>query len=334
MFYQSHTIRLPGLLSVAALTLLSYSITSLPWFAHIGINSMVVAIVIGILIGNTLHLPATLTPGIQFAAKQLLRLAIMLYGFRVSLQEIAAVGLHALLLDAAVVSLTLFLGYLVGTRILKLDKQLALLISTGAAICGAAAVLAAEDVIQSEPYKAAVAIGTVVLFGTISMFLYPAMQHAGMFGLSDAQFGIFAGASVHEVAQALVTGSSISLEIGKTAVVVKMIRVLMLIPVLMVLSVWNPTSTKAIERKKKVMIPWFAIGFLLVIMFHSLQLLPTPLVTTVNQLDMVLLTMAMGAIGLETKFSKIKKVGWNPLYLAMIIFVWLMCFTALAVKMI
>lgn len=334
MFYQSHSIRFRGLLAVAALTLSSYGVATLPWVTHIGINSMVIAIVFGIVIGNILHLPAALTPGIQFAAKKLLRLAIMLYGFRVSLQEISAVGLHALLLDAAVVTLTLYFGYLVGTRIFKLDKQLALLISAGAAICGAAAVLAVEDVIRSEPYKAAVAIGTVVLFGTISMFLYPAMQHAGLLGLSDAQFGIFAGASVHEVAQALVTGSSISLEIGKTAVVVKMIRVLMLIPVLFILSAWNPGSSTSHERKKKVMIPWFAIGFLLVIIFHSLHWLPTPIVSTINQFDMILLTMAMGAIGLETKFSKIKKVGLNPLYFAAIIFVWLMCFTASAVKMI
>lgn len=294
---------------------------------------MVIAIILGMLTGNIIRLPAALTPGVQFAAKRLLRTAIILYGFRVSLQEIAAVGMHALLIDVAIVFLTLFFGYQVGKRILKLDSELSLLISAGAAICGAAAVLAVEDVIKSEPYKATVAIGTVVLFGTLSMFLYPAMQHAGLFGFTDAQFGIFAGASVHEVAQALVAGTNISPEIGKTAVVVKMIRVLLLVPVLLLLSAWNPTkSTHAGKKERKIMVPWFAVGFLLVIIFHSMHIVPESIVAKINQFDMILLAMAMGAIGLETKFSKIKKVGWSPLYLAAIIFFWLMSAATLLVK--
>lgn len=292
---------------------------------------MVIAIILGMLTGNIIHLPASLTPGVQFAAKRLLRTAIVLYGFRVSLQEIAAVGMHALLIDVAIVFLTLLVGYQIGKRILKLDSELSLLISAGAAICGAAAVLAVEDVIKSEPYKATVAIGTVVLFGTLSMFLYPAMQHAGLFGFTDAQFGIFAGASVHEVAQALVAGTNISPEIGKTAVVVKMIRVLLLVPVLLLLSAWNPIKSSA-GHKKKIMVPWFAVGFLLVIIFHSMHIVPESIVTNINQFDMILLAMAMGAIGLETKFSKIKKVGWSPLYLAAIIFFWLMSAATLLVK--
>jgi uncharacterized integral membrane protein (TIGR00698 family) len=330
--YQSHNSLLPGLLAVALLTAASYTVTSLPWLSHLGISFMVIAIILGMLTGNIIHLPAALTPGVQFAAKRLLRTAIILYGFRVSLQEIAAVGMHALLIDVAIVFSTLFFGYQVGKRILKLDSELSLLISAGAAICGAAAVLAVEDVIKSEPYKATVAIGTVVLFGTLSMFLYPAMQHAGLFGFTDAQFGIFAGASVHEVAQALVAGTNISPEIGKTAVVVKMIRVLLLVPELLLLSAWNPIKSTHAGNKKKIMVPWFAVGFLLVIIFHSMHIVPESIVARINQFDMILLAMAMGAIGLETKFSKIKKVGWNPLYLAAIIFFWLMSAATLLVK--
>jgi uncharacterized integral membrane protein (TIGR00698 family) len=331
--YQIHTKKIPGLVWVAILAGASYAAMSLPWLSQIGISSLVIAIVFGITIGNIATIPSSLTPGIQFAAKQILRTAIVLYGFRVSLQEISAVGINALLLDAAVVTLTLTLGYHVGKKVFKLDRDLALLISAGAAICGAAAVLAVEDVIKSEPYKATVAIGTVVLFGTISMFLYPAMQHAGIFGLSDAQFGVFAGASVHEVAQALVAGTNISPTAGETAVVVKMIRVLMLVPVLLVLS-FTRSSSKKPQTKGKLLVPWFAIYFLLVIVFNSLHLLPKPIVVNINQFDIFLLTMAMSAIGLETKLAKIKKVGWGPLYLAAMIFIWLMCFTATAVKFI
>ena len=333
MSYQINVKHLAGLAAVALLTSVSYAATSLPWLSQLGINSLVIAIVLGITIGNTIAIPAAMLPGIQYAAKQLLRTAIILYGFRVSLQEIASVGINALLLDTIIVSLTLVIGYQLGRRLFKLDSDLALLISAGAAICGAAAVLAVEDVIKSEPYKTTVAIGTVVLFGTISMFLYPAMQHAGMFGLSDTQFGFFAGTSIHEVAQALVAGTNISPEVGKTAVVVKMIRVLMLVPVLLLLSAWKQSNNSHRSGHKiKVMVPWFAIGFLLVIIFNSCQLLPLNIVAGINQFDIILLTMAMGAIGLETKLSKIRKVGLNPLYLAILLFAWLMCTATLLVK--
>lgn len=330
MYFQLHTNRIRGLGAVAFLTAASYGLLSLPWLASIGINSLIMAIILGIIIGNSIQLPHVLTPGIQFAAKQILRTAIILYGFRVSLQEIATVGVNALLLDAIIVTLTLYLGYQIGKRVLKLDADLSLLISTGAAICGAAAVLAMEDVIRSEPYKATVAIGTVVLFGTLSMFIYPALQHAGFFGFNDTQFGFFAGASVHEVAQALVAGSDISPEVGKTAVVVKMLRVLMLVPVLLFFSAWKSRSGHG--QPRKLMVPWFAVGFLLVIVFNSFHLLSDEIVTKINALDMILLTMAMGAIGLETKLSKIKKVGWSPLYLAVVLFFWLMTAAALLVK--
>lgn len=320
-----------GLLFTASLALISYGIVNLPFMAHTGISSLVIAILLGITIGNIWHHPTAWSPGIQFSAKRILRLAIILYGFRVSFQQIASVGIEALVIDIIVVTLTLFFGYHIGRKIFKLDRELSLLISAGAAICGAAAVLAVEDILKSEPYKAAVAVATVVLFGTLSMFLYPAMQKAGMFGFTQDQFGVFAGASVHEVAQALVAGSNVSSEAGKIAVIVKMIRVLMLVPVLITLSALN-NRFHGNSGKNKVVIPWFAIGFVCVIGFNSLHLLPTNVVNIINEFDTILLTMAMGAIGVETKFSKIKKVGIKPLYLAAMLMGWLMASVFLMVR--
>ncbi len=308
-----------GLFFIAILALLSYAIVSLPIMQHSGISSLVIAIILGIIIGNTWHHPATFTPGIQFSAKRLLRTAIILYGFRVSFQQIASVGFEAFLLDLFVVSATLIVGYLIGKKVLKLDHELSLLISAGAAICGAAAVLAVEDVIKSEPYKAAIAVGTVVLFGTTSMFLYPLLQKSGLLSFTDNQFGIFTGASIHEVAQALVAGTNVSTEAGKIAVIVKMIRVLLLAPVLFILIGINKSDKKNSHN----VIPWFAVGFVAVIGFNSLHLLSMTWINIINQIDIVLLTMAMGAIGVETKWSKIKKVGIKPLYLAVALFIWL-----------
>lgn len=309
-----------GLLYITILALISNLITIVPWITNAGISPLIVAILLGMVFGNLYHYPASWSPGIQFSAKYLLRTAIILYGFRVSFQQIGSIGTEAFILDVMVVIFTLIIGYFIGRKLFKLDHEISLLISVGTAICGAAAVLAVEDILKSEPHKAAVAIGTVVLFGTISMLLYPLLHHTGFFGLSDNQFGIFAGASIHEVAQALVAGTDISGETGKIAVVVKMIRVLLLVPVLFLLTFMNRKDT----QKSQFTIPWFAIGFVIVIGFNSLQLLSAKLLDLINQLDMILLTMAMGAIGIETKLNKIKKVGVKPLYLALILFAWVM----------
>ncbi len=326
-----HTNKLPGLIFIALLAISSYLIAQLPVVSHAGISSLVVAIIVGIILGNTWHHPASMTPGIQYAAKRVLRTAIILYGFRVTFQEIASVGIEALLLDTFVVSATLIVGYYLGKKLLRLDRDMSLLIASGAAICGAAAVLAVEDILKSEPYKAAVAVATVVIFGMLSMFLYPALQHWGVFGFSEHQFGVFAGASVHEVAQALVAGTNVSVEAGKTAVIVKMIRVLLLVPVLFVLAQLHQRGDK---QKKSVLnsIPWFAVGFVLVIGFNSMHLLSATATSYINQFDMLLLTMAMGAIGVETKWKKIKSVGINPLYLASLLFTWLLASVFMVVK--
>lgn len=321
----SHSHKLYGLLGVGALTLISYWMVSIPGIAKIGLSSLIVAILLGIILGNSWKHPASWTPGIQFAAKRLLRTAIILYGFRISFQQITAVGAQAFIIDIIVVCFTLLLGYWVGRKILKLDRDLSLLISAGSAICGAAAVLAVEDILKSEPYKATVAIATVVLFGTTCMFLYPALQQTGLFSLTPAQYGVFTGASIHEVAQALVAGANVSTEAGKIAVVVKMMRVLLLVPVLFVMAYYF--------KQRRVIIPWFAVGFVLVVGFNSLQLLPQTAVDLLVELDMILLTMAMGAIGIETKLSKIKQVGMKPLYLAIILFGWLISSVYLMVKL-
>lgn|SRR3990167_2804945 len=321
---RAHTLN--GLVFVALFAFASLYLAEMSWAVKSGISSLVIAIVLGIFYSNTLRqqLPTEWTPGIQFSAKKLLRLAIILYGFRITFQQIVSIGLEGLILDSLVVISTLLLGAWVGVKLFKLDRHIALLISIGAAICGAAAVLAAEDVLKSEPYKATIAVGTVVLFGTLAMFLYPVLQHAGILGFTDSQFGIFAGASVHEVAQALVTGSNVSSEAANIAVIVKMTRVLLLVPVLILLSIYEGYIVKnTYQKTTKMVVPWFAVIFLIMIGFNSLQLLPSIVVSFINQFDLFFLTMAMAAIGMETNLIKIKRVGWKPLYLSVILFLWL-----------
>lgn len=166
------------------------------------------------------HLPETWVPGILFCTKQVLRAGIVLYGFRLTFQSVVEIGLPAILIDAIIVAVTIFIGLLVG-RLLKMDKDLALLTSTGSAICGAAAVLGAEPVVKSEPHKTAVAVSTVVIFGTLSMFIYPAMYRAGILDLTSEQMGLYTGSTLHEVAHVVGAGNVMGKEISDTAIIVK-----------------------------------------------------------------------------------------------------------------
>ena len=222
--------------------------------------------------------------------------------------------------------MTIIGGVFVG-RLLKMDKDIALLTSIGSGICGAAAVLGAESTIQTKPYKTAVAVATVVIFGTISMFIYPIAYRAGILQLSPDEMGIFAGSTLHEVAHTVGAGNAMGTEISNVAIIVKMIRVMLLVPVLLVLGYWVAMRAKKGDgsaQKGKVDIPWFAIGFLVVIGFNSFNLLPQPVVDCINYIDTFLLTMAMVALGAETSIDKFKKAGPKPFVLAFILYVWLL----------
>ena len=322
--HRHHTFN--GIFFTCLFALSSYYLADIAWVKAHGFSPLVIAVVLGMIYGSTLrvHLPHEWTPGIQFVAKRLLRVAIVFYGFRLTFQEVFMVGLNGFILDLLIVVLTMLLGTLIGTKLLKLDRDTSILISSGAAICGAAAVLATEGVLKSEPHKAAFAVISVVLFGTLAMFLYPFLPHLGWFGLTDTQYGIYVGATVHEVAQVLVAGSEVSVEAGNTAVIVKMTRVMLLAPMLIVLGLYIARSAKQkVEHNILATIPWFAVVFIGVVAFNSLHLLPEHLVQGINAADTFLLTLAMAALGIETNFAKVKQVGLKPLYLAALLFLWL-----------
>ncbi len=319
-----HTLN--GIIFSCLFALSSFYLADIAWIKSLGLSPLVIAILLGMIYGSTLrqHLPHEWTPGIQFVAKKILRVAIVLYGFRLTFQEVWMLGWHGLVLDMCVVIFTMLLGTGLGVKLLKLDRDTSILISSGAAICGAAAVLATEGVLKSEPHKAAFAIITVVLFGTIAMFLYPWIQNLGWFGFTESQYGIYTGATVHEVAQVVVAGSQVSLQAGNLAIVVKMTRVMMLAPMLITLSLLlSRGSKKTSHHQILASIPWFALLFIVVIGIHSLQFIPTNLVELINKIDLFLLTLAMAALGIETNFSKIKTIGFKPLLLALFLFVWL-----------
>ncbi len=319
---------LHGVLLITLFACAAFYIGDMNWVKALSFSPMVVGIIIGMLYANSLrnNLPDTWVPGIKFCSKRILRTGIILYGFKLTFQDVMAVGFSAIVMDAIIVCGTIGLGILVG-RLLKIDRSIALLTACGSAICGAAAVLGVDGAIRPKPYKTAVAVATVVIFGTLSMFLYPILYRAGIFDLSPDMMGLFTGSTVHEVAHVVGAANAMGAEVSNNAIIVKMIRVMMLVPVLLVIA-WTVAKRDSLETsdasKPKISIPWFAILFLVVIGFNSLGLLPEGIVAWINQLDTFLLTMAMAALGAETSFDKFKKAGFKPFLLAAILYCWLL----------
>lgn len=324
MLSEKRSSMLHGILLITLFSCAAFYIGDAQALKNISFSPMIIGIILGMLYANSLrnHLPETWVPGIQFCSKKILRLGIILYGFRLTFQDVLNVGIAGILIDCIVVSVIIIGGVYIG-KLLKMDKDIALLTSVGSGICGAAAVLGAESTIQTKPYKTAVAVATVVIFGTLSMFIYPIAYKSGLLDLTPEQMGIYSGATLHEVAHTVGAGNAMGEQISNIAIIVKMIRVMLLVPVLLILGFIKSNNGSG-ATKGKLSIPWFAIGFLAVIGFNSFNLLPTDAVDAINYIDTFLLTMAMVALGAETSIDKFKKAGAKPFILAFCLYIMLL----------
>ncbi len=327
-----------GIFFVAIFAAAATFISQLAPIQALGLSPLVIGIVMGIFYANTLHnqTPKEWQSGITFSAKKILRFAIVFYGFRVTFQQIAEVGMDGFLVSLIMLTSTLVLGSWLGYKIFGMEKDTSILTASGAAVCGAAAVLATEPVLKAEEYKTAIAVSMVVLFGTISMFLYPIMYETiikdavGFLHMDPRTFGIYVGGTIHEVAQVVAVPASVPgapEEMANSAVIVKMTRVIMIAPMLIVLGFYLAWSAKreggSRNEKMKLVIPWFAVYFIAVAGFNSLQLVSQNIINIINEIDTFLLTMAMTALGMGTVFAKFKGLGLAPAYAALSMFVWL-----------
>jgi uncharacterized integral membrane protein (TIGR00698 family) len=326
--YVPKTKDIAGIMFTSMFALASMYLAGLDLFQSLSISALIIAIVLGIVYGNLLHhrMPKELQHGIGYSLKKVLRIAIVLLGFRITYQQIYHVGPAGLIADAVMLISTFMLAVWLGKKLFKLDSDTAILIGSGSSICGASAVLATEGVLNSESYKAALAVATVTIFGTLSMFLYPILYKAGYLpGLDDKLFGIYIGSTIHEVAQVVAAGFGVSMEAGEDATIVKLTRVMMLAPLLIVLSVYLAKRNKSGSLNlSTIPVPWFVFVFIAVSGINSLDLLAAGLVAAINEFDTFLLAVAMAALGIETNLNKIKNAGLKPIYLATLLFVWLL----------
>lgn len=316
----------PGLALSGAITALALWLGNIPSVAGLGLGALTLAILCGMVIGNTLYpkIWQQCDGGVLFAKQHLLRMGIILYGFRLTFSQIADVGISGVIIDALTLTSTFALACWLGQKVFGLNKQTSWLIGAGSSICGAAAILATEPVVKAQASKVTVAVATVVIFGTLAIFLYPMMYPLVAHWFSPEAFGIYTGSTMHEVAQVVAAGHAISPETENAAVIAKMIRVMMLAPFLVFLAARVKQLAPAGEaQQSKITIPWFAVLFIVVAIVNSFHLLPAWLVNALVTIDTFLLAMAMAALGLTTHISALKNAGVRPLLMALVLFIWL-----------
>lgn len=310
-----------GILFVALLSSLSIAITQIPIFTHTP-SPLIIGILFGVLLSFYYHRNQDLFGiGVTFSAKKILRFGIILYGFNVSLAEIGHVGFVGIATCIFIVVCIMVIGVWIGTKWLKLDRDIAILVSGGSAICGAAAVLALESSLRSEAYKGVIAVGMVVIFGLTGMLLYPMLYASGIIPFTHTQEGFYIGLTLHEVANVVGAGGAISNECAGFALITKMIRVILLIPLLLIIPMLCSKTQNG--GSKNLHIPWFAFGFLAIVIAHSYITFPESIISLCKFISAFCLTMAMSALGLQIDFKKFKNAGGGAFMLGLILFAFL-----------
>jgi uncharacterized integral membrane protein (TIGR00698 family) len=265
--------------------------------------------------------PLNLTqPGVKFAMKRILRLAVILLGLRLSLAEVMAVGPVGLIIVATSTVSTFYFTCWLGNK-LKIGRRLTQLIAAGTAICGASAVVATNAVVDGSEEDMAYAISTITGFGTLAMLTYPVISN--LLALTPEAFGIWSGASVHEVAQVIATAFQAGPVSGKIATVTKLSRVLLIIPIMLSLGWQSRRSMNSPNATKSLHTPWFVVLFGLLTLINSFGIVSETIRASILHLNQLLLCMALAAMGLETNLNQLLKIGTKPLYLAGIAWIFL-----------
>lgn len=305
---------IPGIMFTIILALLAYTIVGLPFINYLNLSSLIIAILLGMLLGNLIKLPDLVKPGLTFSSKTILRLAIILLGFKLSISDVAQVGSKGMLIVIITTTATLLFTLWLGNK-LKLNHSLTLLIGAGTSICGASAIAAVAPIVKADEEDTAFGIAIITLFGTISMLLFPVMYQ--IFNLPELLYAIWAGSSIHEVAQVVAAGFAAGETTGQFATIVKLSRVLLIIPVTIIIGLIEIKKKQTSTGTNELIIPWFVFGFLITIIINSLNIIPVSLVDNIVTLDGFLLTMAMGGIGLATNFQNMRRVGTKPFYVGL-----------------
>jgi uncharacterized integral membrane protein (TIGR00698 family) len=267
------------------------------------VGGPVFAILLGAAIAAIRPPGPSLRPGIAFTSKQLLQWSIVLLGAHLSVRQIAVVGGHSLVVMLSTFVIVLVLAYLFG-RALHLNREIRRLIGVGTAICGGSAIAAVAGVTEADPADVAYALGAVFLFNVVAVLVFPALGH--LMGLSQEAFGLWAGTAINDTSSVVAASFSYGHAAGSTAVIVKLTRTLLIIPLVL----WYGWP-----RFKWSTVPWFILWFLAAAAVNSLGLIPAAFQDPIQELALFAITVALAGVGLGTDLAKIRSAGWRPLLL-------------------
>jgi uncharacterized integral membrane protein (TIGR00698 family) len=304
---------LRGAAIVLPLTLLAWFLAPLPGIQVLG--PLGIALLLAALTRAVFGLPKAAEPGVRFFARPLLRAAIVIMGVRLDFTRLAQAGPRVLLVDVLVVFLgASFVAWLGGR--LKVRRPLALLLGVGSSVCGASAIAAAGPLVRAEEDDVAVSIGLVSLLGTIGVVSYPALGR--LLHLPDGAYALLCGATLHEVPQVLAAAFARGQEAGDFGTLVKLTRVALLAPLALGLAALEARRGGDAVSWRKLPVPWFVVGFVLVGVLRSLGAIPAALLVPLEQLSRVLLVAAMAAVGLGVHAAAVRRLGWTPIALAVL----------------
>ncbi|WP_171060834.1 YeiH family protein [Poseidonocella sp. HB161398] len=308
---------LPGLGLAALIAALAIAVQRLSGIG--ALSPLMVAMVIGMAIRNTTGVHPALAPGIALSLKKILRFAIVLMGFQLTLAQIGEIGLRGVAIVALTLGATLVFTKAMG-RVLGVERRLAELIAAGTSICGASAVIACNTVTRGRDEDVAYAIACVTVFGSLSMILFPLL--AGPLGLGPQDYGLWTGATIHEVAQVVGASFAQGEAAGQAGTIAKLSRVILLAPVILSLGMMARRRSDG-AGAAKVPVPWFVFGFLALVLVNSLVSLPDALRADLGLATSFLLAMALAAMGLETDIAKLRREGLRPLALGAIAWIFI-----------
>lgn len=300
-----------GLLLAAVITGAAFSLRGFP---GLGLFSpMILALIIGMLFANVVGTPAGSLAGIGFCQRSLLRLGIVLLGFQVTAGQFLAIGMSGFAIAAIALTAT-FLFTLGLGRMLGVERSLTQLIAAGTAICGASAIVAVNSVTRAREADVAYAVGMITLFGTLAMLALPFL--AVLLGLSPHEFGLWAGASIHEVAQVVGASFQAGDIAGETGTIAKLARVVMLAPLVLLLRAFAGRERAEDRARRPAPMPWFILGFAAAVLGNSAIELPGNVHDAIALTTSAMLTLGLAGMGLKTDFSQIRALGARPLLLA------------------
>ncbi len=302
---------LPGLLLASLLASGGFWLADLPWVKdHLRVSALLLVILLGMAWRSLLPVPRVAEPGVRMAQRPILRWAVAGLGFRLSLGQLWAIGAPALGVVVVSTALALWVGIVIAER-LGVPHKTGLLLAVGGAICGASAVVAADTVVQGEKRDSALAMGVITLLGTLGIVIYPLLGHA--LRMDPFVYGVWAGASLHEMAQVVAAGFGLGEHAAQVATVVKLARIALLAPVVLWLGWAMRRHHEATGRAHVAPVPWFLVLFVVFALVNSTGWVPKPWLDALVKADLWLLCVGMAGVGLQTGFNDLREAGVRPI---------------------